>query len=50
LLYLHQRRCGLLRNVPEVLRLHDGDDEVWLHLLPVHERHAGLLLRLLTYG
>ena len=44
---LHQRRQGLLRDDPGLLRLLRSHDEGRLHLLHDDERHAGLL-RLLT--
>ena len=41
--HLHQRRQGLLRHDPGVLRLHVRHDEGRLHLLRDDEQHAGLL-------
>ena len=41
--HLHQRRQGLLRDDPGLLRLHGHHDEGRLHLLRDDEQHARLL-------
>src|SRR5262249_14901211 len=41
---LYQRRQGVLRDDPGVLRLHERVHEERLHLLRDDERHPGLLL------
>jgi hypothetical protein len=43
---MHKRRSGQLRDDSSVLRVYDGHDEGWLHLLRLDEQHAGLLLLL----
>jgi len=41
--HLHQWRPILLCDDRGLLCVHDLDDEIWLHMLPDDQQHAGLL-------